>query len=109
MGRKFNWNSFSPRSTPRPMRPGVCQYSAWAAKRLSMPIELLHVVQRQDAVAARRDLSGAIGPGVKATCFMEETACGYRKKAAAAEIRERGRVLLAAGQRDHTRGGGVGG
>jgi len=76
--------------------PGVCQYSAWAAKRLSMPIELLHVVQRQDAVAARRDLSGAIGLGVKSD-LMEELV-RLSEESSRAEI-EKGRVLLAAGQR----------
>jgi len=75
--------------------PGVCQYSAWAAKRLSMPIELLHVVQRQDAVAARRDLSGAIGLGVKSD-LMEELV-RLSEEGSRAEI-EKGRVLLAAGE-----------
>lgn len=50
---------------------GVCHYAAWAAGRMQLPVELLHVVQRQDAVAARRDLSGAIGLGVK-NDLMEE-------------------------------------
>ena len=42
----------------------VCDLAAWASRRLQLPIELLHVVQRKDAVAERRDLSGAIGLGV---------------------------------------------
>lgn len=75
--------------------PGVCQYSAWAAKRLSLPIELLHVVQRQDAVAARRDLSGSIGLGVKSD-LMEELV-RLSEESSRAEI-EKGRVLLAAGE-----------
>src|SRR3546814_17993370 len=49
----------------------VCDLAAWASRRLQMPVELLHVVQRSDAVAARHDLSGAIGLGVK-TSLMEE-------------------------------------
>src|SRR3546814_9140397 len=49
----------------------VCGYAGWAASRLSLPVELLHVVQRQDAVTARKDLSGAIGLGVKSD-LMEE-------------------------------------
>src|SRR3546814_15114030 len=49
----------------------VCGYAGWAASRLSLPVELLHVVQRQDAVTARKDLSGAIGLGVKSD-LMED-------------------------------------
>ncbi|MFD2427098.1 universal stress protein [Sphingobium scionense] len=49
----------------------VCDLAAWASRRLQLPVELLHVVQRRDAVAARHDLSGAIGLGVK-TNLMEE-------------------------------------
>lgn len=75
--------------------PGVCQYAAWAAQRLSMPVELLHVVQRQDAVAARRDLSGAIGLGVKSD-LMEELV-QLAEQSSRAEI-AKGRVLLAAGE-----------
>jgi nucleotide-binding universal stress UspA family protein len=74
---------------------GVCQYSAWAAQRLSLPVELLHVVQRQDAVAARRDLSGAIGFGVKSE-LMEELV-RLSEESSRAEI-AKGRVLLAAGE-----------
>ena len=75
--------------------PGVCQYAAWAAKRLSLPVELLHVVQRQDAVAARRDLSGAIGFGVKSELLEELVRLS--EEGSRAEI-EKGRVLLAAGE-----------
>lgn len=75
--------------------PSVCRYSVWAAQRLSLPIELLHVVQRQDAVAARRDLSGAIGLGVKSD-LMEELV-RLSEASSRAEI-EKGRVLLAAGE-----------
>src|SRR3546814_14473893 len=49
----------------------VCGYAGWAASRLSLPVELLHVVQRQDPITARKDLSGAIGLGVKSD-LMEE-------------------------------------
>lgn len=74
----------------------VCDLAAWASKRLQMPIELLHVVQRKDAVAARGDLSGAIGLGVK-TSLMEEL---VQLEAADAKLQvERGRMLLAAGEK----------
>ena len=75
--------------------PSVCKYAVWAAQRLSLPIELLHVVQRQDAVAARRDLSGAIGLGVKSG-LMEELV-RLSEESSRVEI-EKGRVLLAAGE-----------
>ncbi|WP_108880619.1 universal stress protein [Anderseniella sp. Alg231-50] len=51
----------------------VCELAAWAATRLSASVELLHVVQRKDAVAARNDLSGAIGLGVKSELLEELT------------------------------------
>lgn len=74
----------------------VCDLAAWASKRLAMPVELLHVVQRSDAVAARGDRSGAIGLGVK-TSLMEEL---VEMEAADARLKvERGRVLLAAGEK----------
>lgn len=73
----------------------VCDLAAWAAKRLEMPVELLHIVQRKDAVAARGDLSGAIGLGAK-TDLMEEL---VRLEEADARLQvERGRALLAAGE-----------
>jgi nucleotide-binding universal stress UspA family protein len=75
--------------------PSVCKYAVWAAQRLSMPIELLHVVQRQDSVAARRDLSGAIGLGVKSD-LMEELV-RLSEESSRAEI-GKGRVLLAAAE-----------
>lgn len=74
----------------------VCDLAAWASKRLEMPIELLHVVQRKDAVAERRDLSGAIGLGVKTDLLEELT----RLQEADAKLQvERGRLLLAAAEK----------
>ncbi|UZK68458.1 universal stress protein [Sphingomonas sp. S1-29] len=73
----------------------VCDLAAWAAKRLEMPVELLHIVQRKDAVAARGDLSGAIGLGAK-TDLMEEL---VRLEETDARLQvERGRALLKAGE-----------
>src|SRR3546814_2137250 len=80
----------------------VCDLAAWASERLQMPVELLHVVQRSDAVAARHDLSGAIGLGVK-TSLMEEL---VELEAADAKLKvERGRLLLAAGDKRLRDGG----
>ncbi len=73
----------------------VCGYAGWAAQRLGLPVELLHVVQRQDPVTARRDLSGAIGLGVKSE-LMEELV-RLSEASSRAEI-EKGRVILEAGE-----------
>lgn len=73
----------------------VCDLAAWASRRLEMPVELLHVVQRKDAAAARGDLSGAIGLGAK-TDLMEEL---VRLEESDARLQvERGRALLKAGE-----------
>lgn len=73
----------------------VSDLAAWAARRLERPVELLHVVQRKDAVAERHDLSGAIGLGVKSSLLEELT----RLEEADARLQvERGRILLAANQ-----------
>lgn len=73
----------------------VCAYAGWAANRLSLPVELLHVVQQQDPVTARKDLSGAIGLGVKSD-LMEELV-RLSETRSRAEI-EKGRVILKAGE-----------
>ncbi len=73
----------------------VCGHAGWAAQRLGLPVELLHVVQRPDPITARRDLSGAIGLGVKSE-LMEELV-RLSEESSRTEI-EKGRVLLAAGE-----------
>ena len=52
----------------------VVDLAAWAAKGLGVDVELLHIVQRKDAIAARHDHSGAIGLGVKSELLEELTA-----------------------------------
>lgn len=70
----------------------ICDLAAWAARRLSLPVELLHVVQRQQAVSQRHDLSGAIGLGARSSLMEELT----RLEEADARLQvERGRVLIA--------------
>lgn len=82
----------------------VCDLAAWASRRLELPVELLHVVQRRNAVAARQDLSGAIGFGVK-TNLMEEL---VRLEEADAKLQvERGRALLASGEQRLKQGGAI--
>lgn len=81
----------------------VVDLAAWAAGRLKAPVELLHVVQRKDAVAARNDHSGAIGLGVKTELLEELT----RIEATSARLAvEEGRILLDAGI-DRLRAAGV--
>ncbi|EMD81608.1 Universal stress protein family 4 [Pacificimonas flava] len=73
----------------------VCRYAGWASGRLGLPVELLHVVQRPDPVTARRDLSGAIGLGVKGK-LMDELV-RLSEESSRIDI-ERGRALLSAGE-----------
>lgn len=39
----------------------VAEYAAWAARRLNCPLELLHVIDREQYVSEGRDHSGTIG------------------------------------------------
>jgi len=72
----------------------VVELAGWAARGLSAEIELLHVVQRKDAVAARQDHSGAIGLGARTELLDELT----RIDAAAGRLAiEEGRIILDAG------------
>ena len=69
----------------------VADYAAWAAARLSAPIELLHVIDRHPEIAADVDRSGSIGVDAQENLLerlsQEE---GERSKV----IREQGRVFL---------------
>jgi nucleotide-binding universal stress UspA family protein len=80
----------------------VCELAAWAATRLSASVELLHVVQRKDAVAARKDLSGAIGLGVKSELLEELTQIDEAEGKLAISD---GRVLLAQAEKLLVAGG----
>jgi nucleotide-binding universal stress UspA family protein len=73
----------------------VSDHTAWAAARLAAAIELLHVIQRNDAVAARHDLSGAVGLGAKSALLEELVSID---EAEARLARERGRLLLQAAE-----------
>ena len=57
----------------------VVDLAAWAAKGLGVDVELLHIVQRKDAIAARHDHSGAIGLGVKSELLEELTRIQLRQ------------------------------
>lgn len=71
--------------------PSVCTLAAWVSRKLDLPVELLHVVQRKDTSGARHDLSGAIGLGVKSRLLEELTQLDAME--ARLQI-ERGRLLL---------------
>ncbi len=80
----------------------VVDHAAWAARPLHAAVELLHVVQRTDAVAARHDHSGAMGLGAK-SALLEELAAIDEQQARLAK--RRGQDLLdAAAERLRTAG-----
>lgn len=70
----------------------VVEHAAWAARRLEAGVEVLHIIQRKDAVAARRDLSGAVGLGAKSSLLDELTRIDEAEGKLA---QEQGRALLA--------------
>ena len=79
-----------------PYAAAVCDLAAWAAERVTLAVELLHVVQRRDAVTERHDLSGTIGLGAKSELLEELT----RLNETDARLQvERGRLLLDAAER----------
>lgn len=73
----------------------VVDHAAWAAGHLDASVEVLHVIQRKDAVAARHDLSGAVGLGAKSGLMEELTRIDEAEGRLA---RERGKVLLQAAE-----------
>jgi nucleotide-binding universal stress UspA family protein len=69
----------------------VADYSAWAARRFSLPLELLHIIDRHPEIATSDDHSGAIGFDAQENLLNRLTEEeGQRSR----EIRERGRVFL---------------
>lgn len=72
----------------------VIELAAWASVGLGAEVELLHVVQRKDAVASRNDHSGAIGLGIKSELLEELVRIEEESGRLAVE---ESRVLLEAG------------
>ncbi|MEK9655579.1 MAG: universal stress protein [Halieaceae bacterium] len=69
----------------------VADYSAWAAEKFSLPLELLHIIDRHQETATSDDRSGAIGFDAQENLLhrlAEEE--GERTR----ETRERGRLFL---------------
>ena len=81
----------------------VTDHAAWAAGRLGAAVELLHVIQRSDAVATRHDLSGTMGLGARSALLEELVAIDEAEGRVA---RERGRLLLLAAE-DRVRQAGI--
>ncbi len=70
----------------------VIDWAAWAALRLALPLEFLHVLERHPERAQGGDFSGALGPDARDSLLHElSTQDEQRSKRA----REAGRLLLA--------------
>jgi nucleotide-binding universal stress UspA family protein len=70
----------------------VIDWAAWAAVRLQVPLEFLHVLERHPEVAAVTDFSGAIGVDSQESLLHELSAQDERQSVA---MRHAGRELLA--------------
>ena len=69
----------------------VADYSAWAAKKFALPLELLHIIDRHQETATSDDHSGAIGFDAQENLLNRLTEEeGERSRA----IREQGRIFL---------------
>jgi nucleotide-binding universal stress UspA family protein len=69
----------------------VIDWSAWAAQRLDLPLEFLHVLERHPERSNTKDFSGAIGLGAQESILKDlSTSDAQQSKAA----QEAGRQLL---------------
>jgi nucleotide-binding universal stress UspA family protein len=69
----------------------ITDYAAWAATRLSAPLELLHVIDRHPEIATTRDHSGAIGINAERELL---TALSQEDESRSKAARESGRIFL---------------
>ena len=69
----------------------VTDAAAWAARRMDAPLELLHILDREEEVAIGRDHSGAIGVNAQQNLLTE---LADRDESRSKENRERGREFL---------------
>ncbi len=69
----------------------VADYAAWAAVRLALPLELLHILDRQDEAPPTRDRSGALGIDTAESLL---TTLSEEDNVRSRSARERGRLLL---------------
>jgi nucleotide-binding universal stress UspA family protein len=75
-----------------PISLPVCDYAAWASRRMSAPLEFLHVLAHVDAPAAL-DLSGNIGLGTQDILLAELAELDRQRSKLALE---QGRLMLEA-------------
>src|SRR3546814_7654147 len=69
----------------------VCDHAAWAAVRMGVPLELLHVLGRREISTLPTDFSGSLGAGAQ-EMLLTELAALDEQKAKLAEAR--GRLIL---------------
>ncbi|MEM1434884.1 MAG: universal stress protein [Pseudomonadota bacterium] len=69
----------------------VCDHAAWAARRLSYPVTVMHVLGRRDVASAPADLSGSIGLGARSELLEELAELDAQKSRLALK---RGRAIL---------------
>jgi len=69
----------------------VCEHAAWAAARLGLPVELLHVIGRRETSSVPVNLSGNITLGAR-TALLEELSDLDEQRAKLAQ--KRGRMIL---------------
>jgi nucleotide-binding universal stress UspA family protein len=80
----------------------VIDWAAWAALRLALPLEFLHVLERHPEHAEAHDLSGTIGPDTQQALLQSLSAQDEQNSRRA---REAGRALLAAARERAARAG----
>ena len=69
----------------------VADYAAWAARKLVLPLELLHIIDRHQEISASTDHSGAIGVDAQENLLNQLT---EEEGTRARQVRDRGRVFL---------------
>lgn len=69
----------------------VCDHAAWAAKRLSGSVEIVHVLGRRDSAGAAADFSGSLGAFTQAALLDELSSLDAQQAKLA---QQRGRLLL---------------
>lgn len=71
--------------------PSVCDHAAWAAKRLSLPVELVHALGHREEPAARPDFTGSLDADAQDRLLVELTELDAQK---AKLEHQRGRLVL---------------
>jgi nucleotide-binding universal stress UspA family protein len=67
----------------------VADYAAWAARKLVLPLELLHIIDRHQEISASTDHSGAIGVDAQENLLNQLT---EEEGTRARQVRDRGMV-----------------